>query len=134
MATSDAPYAAITWVLCVPDPVNPRRIVPYLHENRGTVWFSELPFADRFLREHPALPRGSRSKAVVGSRRLLTLASGLLKAGIRTLFYDLEYGKAAAGVDLVSVAERLEGSQDGRNPTPAVLSEGRGRAAPGPGR
>jgi hypothetical protein len=106
-------YDSITWVLCVPDPGNSRRIVPYLHEGRGTVWFSELPFADRFLRENRALPRGARSKAVVGLGRLLAFATDLLKAGVRTVFLDLEYGRGGAGESLVSLAARLEGSRSG---------------------
>ncbi len=112
-----ASYDSITWVLCVPDPANPRRIVPYLHEGRGTVWFSELPFADRFLRENRALPRGARSKAVVGTGRLLSFATDLMKAGIRTVFLDLEYGRAETGESLASVAARLEGSRAAAAPT-----------------
>ena len=101
----------ITWVLCVPDPGNVRRIVPYLHEGRGTVWFSELPFADRFLRENRSLPPGARTKAVVGADRLLSLATDLLHAGVRTVFLDLEYGKSGTGESLASLAARLEGSR-----------------------
>jgi hypothetical protein len=110
-------YESITWVLCIPDLANPRRIVPYLHEGRGTVWFSELPFADRFIRENQALPRGARSKAVVGTRRLLSLAIDLLKAGVRTVFLDLEYGRTGAGESLGSLAARLEGSRAAAGPS-----------------
>lgn len=112
-----AAYDSITWILCIPDPANSRRIVPYLHEGRGTVWFSELPFADRFLRENRALPRGARSKAVVGTGRLLSFATDLLKAGVRTVFLDLEYGRAEAGENLASLAARLEGSRPAAGPT-----------------
>ena len=115
-----AAYESITWVLCVPDPGNPRRIVPYLHEGRGTVWFSELPFADRFLRENRALPRGARSKAVVGTARLLAFATDLLKAGVRTVFLDLEHGRPGEGESLASLAARLEGTRAAAAPT--VLS------------
>jgi hypothetical protein len=111
MTATPPAYESITWVLSVPDPANPRRIVPYLHEGRGTVWFSELPFADRFLRENRALPSGSRSKAVVGVRRLMTFAADLLKAGVGTVFFDLEYGKAREGENLASVTARLEGTR-----------------------
>jgi len=109
-------YDSITWVLCVPDPGNPRRIVPYLHEGRGTVWFSELPFADRFLRENRTLPRGARSKAVVGTGRLLSFATDLLKCGVRTVFLDLEHGRARDGESLASLAARLEGTRAAAGP------------------
>jgi hypothetical protein len=123
MTKSPPAGGAITWVLCIPDPGNPHRIVPYLHENRGAVWFSELPFADRYLRENPALPRGSRSKAVVGIERLLTFAVDLLKAGIRTVFTDLEYGRENAGESLSAVAARLEAGRAENDPTPILLSK-----------
>jgi len=128
MMTSSQGTGPITWVLCIPDPGNPRRIVPYLHDHQGTVWFSELPYADRFLRENPALPRGSRSRAVVGTDRLLALAADLLKAGVRTVFTDLEYGKESVGESLATVARRLETSRTSTDPTPALLSHDPGTA------
>lgn len=108
MTTFDAPYGSITWVLCVPDARVPNRIVPYLHERRGTVWFSEPQYIDRFLREHPGLPPGARSRAVIGDQRLLTLARDLLRAGVSTLYYDLEYGKESPGTSLGEFARQLE--------------------------
>src|SRR6516165_9801206 len=107
MDEGDASYATMVWVLCVPDPDNPRRIVPFLHKNRGTVWFSEPQFADRFIRENRELPAGARSKAIVGGKRILALVGELEKAGIHTLYSDLEYGKDGPEESLAAFSGRL---------------------------
>jgi hypothetical protein len=107
MTETESSYADITWVLCVPDPGIPNRIIPYLHRKQGTVWFSEPQYIDRFMREHPSLPPGARSRAVVGRDRLLKLAQDLIRAGVNTLYYDLEYGKDAPGRSLPEFAQRL---------------------------
>jgi len=108
MTATESSYADITWVLCVPDPGIPNRIVPYLHRKQGTVWFSEPQYIDRFMREHPSLPPGARSRAVVGRDRLLKLAQDLVRAGVNTLYYDLEYGKDAPGRSLPEFAQQLQ--------------------------
>jgi hypothetical protein len=112
MAGNESSYTDITWVLCVPDPGTPNRIVPYLHRKRGTVWFSEPQYIDRFMREHPSLPPGARSRAVVGRERLLKFAGDLVRAGVDTLYYDLEYGKDTPGRSLSKFAQQLQ-----ENPT-----------------
>jgi len=106
MTTTESSYTDITWILCVPDPATPNRIVPYLHRKRGTVWFSEPQYIDRFMREHPSLPPGARSRAVVGRERLLKLAGDLVRAGVDTLYYDLEYGKDTPGRSLAEFAQQ----------------------------
>ena len=111
MTAPESSYADITWILCVPDPGIPNRIVPYLHRKRGTLWFSEPQYIDRFMREHPSLPPGARSRAVVGRDRLLKFAEALVRAGVDTLYYDLEYGKDTPGRSLPEFAERLQESR-----------------------
>jgi hypothetical protein len=108
MTAPESSYTDITWVLCVPDPAIPNRIVPYLHLKQGTVWFSEPQYIDRFMREHPSLPAGARSRAVVGRERLLKLAQDLVRAGVNTLYYDLEYGKDVPGRSLREFVQKLK--------------------------
>lgn len=123
MTPQNVPYGNITWVLCVPDPETPNRIVPFLHRKRGAVWFSEPQYLDRFIRENPALPHGSRSRAVVGIDRLIALAVQLLNAGVDTVYTDLEHGKDAPGESLAALVRRLRGT-----PAPSVdASSGRAR-------
>lgn len=107
MIESEAPYQTMVWVLCVPDPKSPGRIVPFLTRNRGAVWFSEPQFADRFIRENPELPAGARSRAILGGKRILSLAGELEKAGVHTLYSDLEYGKDSPGESLAAFTSRL---------------------------
>jgi len=69
------------------------------------------------MREHPSLPPGARSRAVVGRERLLKFAGDLVRAGVDTLYYDLEYGKDTPGRSLPEFARQLQ-----ENPTASVLA------------
>ncbi|HLY09499.1 MAG TPA: hypothetical protein VKW04_09375 [Planctomycetota bacterium] len=128
MAGSEGPVAPILWVLCVPDPARARRIIPFLCGTRGTLWFSEPQYIDRYIREHPALPRGARARAVVGRERLLAFARALLRARVETLYLDLEAGKEAPGQPLSAYVASLEDERTRAVHLPAASAPDSGAA------